>query len=539
MTSLSQFASAAVQTLTNLTAIEAGARQLSDARTRLEAALEAGAIATGTWDIPNDRVLADTNLARLFSVSPADAQGGPLSSYVKAIHPEDVGRISRIIGEAIADGTTYDEEYRVIQADGSVRWVVARGKVERDQGGRALSFSGAVVDVTERKQAEAERERLVEQLREADVRKDEFLAMLAHELRNPLAAISNGIQLVDKVKKPEILAEIRGMIQHQITHLTRLIDDLLDVSRISQGKIVLKNETVLLADAVCRAVQLVRPLIDQKRHRLTVSLPDRPAHFVADPTRTEQILGNLLTNAAKYTEAEGAIHLSAAVENDEIVFRIRDTGVGISAEMLPLVFSLFTQVDASLHRSQGGLGIGLTLVRTLVEMHGGSVTAASRGKGHGSEFTVRMPIGEPGSDISDAAAQDSSPPSPGVGRILVVDDNRDTANTTAILLSHRGYQVQTAHTGPDALEVARQTRPHLILLDIGLPGMSGYEVASRLRDDERCKDAVLIAVSGYADDKARERSQTAGFQQHLIKPINFGELYQLIDSLSTRVSDDA
>jgi CheY-like chemotaxis protein len=344
---------------------------------------------------------------------------------------------------------------------------------------------------------------------------------------------------VDKIDKPEILAEIRGLIQHQVGHLTRLIDDLLDVSRITQGKIVLKKETVSLADAVGRAVHLAQPLLDQKGHRLTVSLPDRPVRFVADPTRTEQILGNLLTNAAKYTEPGGAIDLSAAIEQHEIVFRIRDTGVGITAEMLPQVFSLFTQVDASHHRSQGGLGIGLTLVRSLVEMHGGSVTAASQGKGHGSEFTVRMPIGELAAATAAAGDQDSTPPAPGVGRILVVDDNRDTAKTTAILLSHRGYQVHTAHTGPDAVEAARQIRPQLILLDIGLPGMSGYEVAAKLRDDDCCKDAVLIAVSGYADDKARQRSKTSGFQRHLTKPINFNDLFKLIDSFPTLVSDHA
>jgi signal transduction histidine kinase/CheY-like chemotaxis protein len=582
---------------------------------------------------------------------------------LQQIHPDDVERISHVIRQAIASGTSYDEEYRVVQAGGSVRWVVDRGNVERDTAGRPLSLSGSAVDITERKQAEEkareieenyrtlynsidagffiakliyddrgppvdyrflatnpafekqtkwpdmlgktvreiapdleafwfetfdtivrtgepmrfensvealeqrffdvygfrigtaedrtvailfnditsrkqaekERNRLVEQLHDADRRKDEFLAILAHELRNPLAAISNGAQLLDKRNTPEILSDVRDMIQHQILHLTRLIDDLLDVARISQGKIALGKATAMLADVVRNAVHLVHPLIEQKRHRLTLSLPDRPVRFVADPTRIEQILGNLLTNAAKYTESEGEIHLSAALDNKEIVFSVRDTGVGISAEMLPRVFSLFTQVDTSLHRSQGGLGIGLTLVRNLVELHGGTVTAASQGKGRGSVFTVRIPIVEPAADIADTAAHDSTAPVQGAGRILVVDDNRDTAKTTAILLSHRGYQVELAHDGREALEIARQSRPHVILLDIGLPGMSDYEVASLLRDDERCKDAMLIAVSGYADGKARDRSRASGFQQHLIKPIDFSELYKLIDSLSSSV----
>jgi signal transduction histidine kinase len=391
----------------------------------------------------------------------------------------------------------------------------------------ALTLVADVISLgIDRKRSEEVLKTQATALKAADHRKDEFLAMLAHELRNPLGVISNGIQLVQLSQQPEMLGQISDLIEHQVKHLTHLIDDLLDVSRITQGKITLKKETVELGAIVDRAVELVRPLVMEKRHVLTTSVPEE-IRFVADPTRAVQILGNLLTNAAKYSEPEGSIHLAAVVDGDQVVMRVRDNGIGIPPEMLSHVFELFTQVDATLDRSQGGLGIGLTLVHSLVEMHGGQVSAASEGKDKGSEFTVRLPIGTPEADRLTTDAGKLIKPK-ATGRILVVDDNEDTARLTARMLTHYGYEVETAHDGLAAIEQARRLQPGVILLDIGLPGMNGYEVATQLRDDDCCKSAVLIAISGYGEETARERSKAAGFSHHLIKPLDFGQLMKLI-----------
>ncbi len=436
---------------------------------------------------------------------------------------------------AAASGQSIREEMPYFVPDGSERYVAANLTPVIGDAGQIRFVVVSGVDITDRKQAEDALRTLAADLSEADHRKDEFLAMLAHELRNPLGAISGAVQLATATDQPAQLDEFRDLIQRQVVHLTRLIDDLLDVSRITQGKIVLQKATVDLATIVQRAVELVQPVISQKRHTLTLTLPDVLVPFVADPTRTEQILGNLLTNAAKYTEPGGRIDLDARVEGAEVVVRVRDSGVGIAAAMLPEVFGLFTQVDATIDRAQGGLGIGLTLVRNLVEMHGGQVAAASPGKGHGSEFTVRLPIGAPTADsprISTAISprKASAEPEPRVGRVLVVDDNLDTARLTARMLRLAGFEVATAHDGLAAVDLAHRLHPTVVLLDIGLPGMNGYEVAAALRQHESCCDATIIAISGYGEEKARERSGSAGFNHHLTKPVDFTRLMSLIDA---------
>ena len=383
-------------------------------------------------------------------------------------------------------------------------------------------------DITERKRSEAERARLLDELLDADRRKDEFLAMLAHELRNPLGAISSGVMLVKTVKTPEVLDQIKDMIDRQTQHLTHLIDDLLDVSRVATGKIVLKKQTVELGHLIARAIDQVRPVVEERRHELTISRPDRAVPMVADPTRVEQILGNLLTNAAKYTPSGGLIHLDAELEGDQVVITITDDGVGISSEMLPKIFGLFTQIDSSIDRSQGGLGIGLTLVHSLVEMHGGQVTARSEGAGKGSTFTVHLPVGEPEALDLNPATAEAILPGPERHRILIVDDNRDTARMTGRLLAYRGFEVQTAFDGHEGLEAARQFRPDVVLLDIGLPGMNGYEVATALGREECCRDAVIIGVSGYGEAAAREKARLAGFHHHLTKPLDFDQLDDIL-----------
>ena len=375
-----------------------------------------------------------------------------------------------------------------------------------------------------------ENARLYDELRGNDRRKDEFLAMLAHELRNPLAAISNATRLIVGGGFAEHGAWSLGVIGRQLHHLTRLIEDLLDVSRISRGKIELRRDLIEASSILDSAAATVRPLVEERHHALELAV-DRGGLWVhADPTRLEQVVVNLLNNAAKYSEDGGLVRLSAAVEGDQVVIRVVDRGLGIPPEKLPQMFELFAQGDRSLARSEGGLGIGLTVVKKLVELHGGTIQARSDGPGHGSEFAVRLPAAAPAATPADAgpAAPPAAPPEPRRARILVVDDNVDTARGMTRLLKLVGHTTGTAHSGPEAIEAARRLRPEVVLLDIGLPGMSGYEVAAALRREESCRDAIIIAVSGYGQDEDRRRSREAGFDHHLLKPLDHDALLEII-----------
>jgi signal transduction histidine kinase/CheY-like chemotaxis protein len=378
----------------------------------------------------------------------------------------------------------------------------------------------------------AEKERQADLLRDADRRKDEFLAMLAHELRNPLAPIRNGLEILRMTgDNPDALTRTRGMMSRQVEHLARLVDDLLDVSRITRGKVDLQLEPVDLNFVLARAVEATRPLIEAHRHRLIMTQPSRPVWVTADLTRMTQVVGNLLTNAAKYSEDEGRIELTLE-ENGEATVRVRDRGVGIAAEMLPRVFDLFTQAGRTLDRSDGGLGIGLTLVRSLVELHGGTVSASSAGLGRGSEFVVRLPIRAqppvPTADVSVTVEPAHH------RRILVVDDNSDAGDSLAMLLEMTGHQVQIARNGMQAVEIASLFKPDVGLLDIGLPGMNGYELAKRLRNEPFGKDLLLIALTGYGQEDDRRRTREAGFDHHLTKPADTNVLFHLIAEHSLR-----
>jgi CheY-like chemotaxis protein/two-component sensor histidine kinase len=326
------------------------------------------------------------------------------------------------------------------------------------------------------------------------------------------------------------------MMNRQVGHLARLVDDLLDVSRITRGKVDLRKEQVPLETLVARAVEAARPLIDARHHEMTVSLPPEPVHLNADPTRLVQVLGNLLNNAAKYTEEGGRIWLTASREGSEAVVRVRDTGIGIPSHMLPKVFDLFTQDDRTLDRAEGGIGIGLTLVRSLVELHGGSVVATSSGPGHGSEFVVRIPAlpYDPRRPRSDTGADQTpwAPPS----RVLIVDDNVDSAESLAMLLNLTGHSVRTAHDGPSAIEAAREHRPDVVLLDIGLPRMDGYEVARRLRQEPDMPAVLLIAMTGYGQEEDRRKTREAGFDFHLVKPVDADELTRVLTRLGVAAS---
>jgi signal transduction histidine kinase len=373
----------------------------------------------------------------------------------------------------------------------------------------------------------AELERHAAALSATNRSKDEFLAMLAHELRNPLAAIRNALTVADRSGEKEDLDWSHQVINRQVLNLGVLIDDLLDVARITQGKIQLRRERVDAARIIQNAVETVRPLLVERNHELACSFPPSGLHLDADRTRLEQILVNLLSNAVKYTPPGGHIQLTGGAEGGEVIIGVRDDGIGISPEMLPRLFDLFTQVDRSLDRSEGGLGIGLTVAKTLAQLHGGTITAMSDGPGSGSEFVVRLPAVEAASEASRL------PAAPAIVRaerrqVLVVDDNVDTAEGMAKLLTLSGHGVRIAASGPEAIEVARGACPDAVLLDIGLPGMDGYEVARVLRQ-QLGQDVRIIAVSGYGDEETRRRARESGFDHHFVKPVDHDTLLSLLN----------
>ncbi len=509
---------------------------LADARSQLDTALEAGAIATWTWDIPNNRLFGDSKLADLFNLSPSDAQGGLLDKYIKSIHPDDLPNVISALQKSVDSGQPYEADYRIIQLNGTVRWVTARGRIECDASGRRVRMPGVLVDITERKALEEELRMRVGQLAEVDRRKDEFLATLAHELRNPLAPIRNSLEIL---KMPRVdaaaIQQTRDMMERQVHHLVRLVDDLLDVARVMRGKIELRKEPVELASVVARAVETVQSLISLRGHRLDLSLPQESLLLDADPVRLAQVIGNLLTNSAKYTEANGHIWLSAMREGNEAVLRVRDNGIGIAPDMLPHVFELFVQADHASTKAQGGLGIGLTLVKNLATLHGGSIEAYSAGLGEGSEFTVRLPLMRGQSSEPDNAAHVDQQHAAGTfcsgHRLLVVDDNEDAAESLATLLRLQGYEVRVARDGPCALSMATSYRPHMVFLDIGMPGMDGYEAARRIREQPDLKNVVLAALTGWGQQEDRRRTAEAGFDHHLVKPIEPHTLERLLQNL--------
>jgi len=364
-------------------------------------------------------------------------------------------------------------------------------------------------------------------------RKDEFLAMLGHELRNPLAPITNAVQLLRlQEQEGQVQYQARTIIERQVGQMSRLIDDLLEVTRITSGKIQLRPHLVLVGSVVEGAIETARPMIDQRRHELKVSVPLEPIWLNADPTRVEQVVVNLLPNAAKYTEVGGRIWLIVQQEGGECVLKVKDTGIGIgiAPELLPQIFDLFTQAEQSLHRSEGGLGIGLALVQKLVELHQGRVEANSS-VGVGSEFIVRLPVALDTAPPLLNPKEVNEPTGPSL-RVLVVDDNVDAAESLAVLLRVLRHDVQTAHDGPAALQAALHHRPEVILLDIELPGMDGYEIATRLRQQPVFGSAVLIAMTGYGQQSDKDKSKEAGFDHHLVKPAELEQVQRILAAVS-------
>jgi PAS domain S-box-containing protein len=428
---------------------------------------------------------------------------------------------------ALQEGREFNGQEIVIErADGGRIAALAHANPIYDDLGRLLGAVNVLVDISGRKRAE-------DLLREADRSKDEFIATLAHELRNPLAPIRNAVQILQhRVPPIPDLQWALEVIERQMHQMMHLVDDLLDLGRVTSNKLELDKTRRPLVEAVHTALQIGKPLIEASGQQLELDLPPEAVYIEADLPRLAQVISNLLNNASKFTARAGRIVLSARREGDDAVVRVRDTGIGIPAEMLPRIFEPFTQVDHSLERATGGLGIGLTLARRVVELHGGSLSAHSEGPGKGSEFVVRLPLAAQAPQARDETRHpDAAPPRPGL-TILVVDDNVDSAVSLSMLLSLSGHQVRTAHDGYEGVHTAEEFRPNVVLLDIGLPGMNGYDTARRIREQPWGSDMLLIAITGWGQEADRHLSRDAGFDHHLVKPVSPVTLMQVLQKVA-------
>jgi PAS domain S-box-containing protein len=498
----------------------------------------------GVWyaDPPLATMQANAQLRSQFALA-ADGLV-PVAQFYERVHPEDRARVEEEFHQAMVLGLGYEAEFRVAPAPGqtSPRWIRMIAWSQPDEQGAVAHFDGVTLDVTDQKSGEYELRNRAGELSQANQAQREFLVTLAHELRNPLAPIRSGLEMMraQHLAREEI-ERIRAMMERQVGHLVHLVDDLLDLARIARGKEVLVFGPADLGAVVHSAVELSTPLIDARHHRLTMSVPDHAPPLWLDAQRIAQVIGNLLNNAAKYTPEHGAIELRAAVTDGELTVSVSDNGVGIPADALGSVFDMFTQVPGSKAQAQGGLGIGLNLVRRLTELHGGKVSAHSAGAGQGSTFTLHLPAKLPAAQ--PALAPELLPQSPARVdaasnvslRVLVVDDNVDAAETLGALFEIKGHTVVTVHDGLDAVSRAETFLPQVVFLDIGLPGLSGYDVARELRARPAVAGAILVALTGWGTDADRVKSGEAGFDHHLTKPVSFDEIVRLMADLAGRV----
>jgi PAS domain S-box-containing protein len=538
---LATFAATAYETLTLAGTPEQRARSLQEHETELErrradlaaadslrarlaAIVESSDDAIISKDLEGVITSWNKGAERLFGYTADEVTGRSITLII----PRDRLHEEETILERLKQGLPIEHfETTRVRKDGTTVEVSLTVSPMKDASGRVIGASKTARDITDRKRADAE-------LREADRRKSEFLAILAHELRNPLAPIRNALEILrltldQKGERPEI-----AVLDRQVGHVVRLVDDLLDLSRVSRGRIELRRKVVELAGIVNDAVEAVRPLSEEMCHELTVTRAAQRTHVNADPVRMVQVLGNLLSNACKFTDRGGRIRLIVEREGSQAVIRVQDSGIGIPSEQLARIFEMFAQVDASLERARGGLGIGLTLVKYLVEAHGGTVEARSAGVGQGSEFIVRLPV-------VPAPRPSPSPGPSGTGReqtirrrILVVDDNRDATETLGKVLELGGHEVHTAHDGLEAVEAAARLQPDAVLLDIGLPGLNGYDAARRIREQPGGESTLLVALTGWGQPEDRRRAEEAGFDAHLVKPVNHANLAKLLLAGSSR-----
>ncbi|MGE0861026.1 MAG: PAS domain-containing protein [Gammaproteobacteria bacterium] len=477
----------------------------------------------GVWvcDALGRNVYASDSFLKLVGLSQAECSD---LGWIQRLHPDDRDATMSEWQDCLASGRSWYREHRVLGVDGAYHPILAQGVPLRGEDGALTGWTGINLDIRRLKETE-------EKLRDADRRKDEFLATLAHELRNPLSPISHAVEILQRdeleVSKRHWAREVIG---RQVKRMSLLLDDLLDVSRITRGKLVLRREVVPLKVVVDQAIETAQPLLDAKGHEFRSSLPASPVLLYVDPLRVSQALSNLMTNAAKYTDFGGRILLEANITTEGVRFRVVDNGIGVPTESLHRLFEMFSQVDSAIDRSEGGLGIGLALVRGLVGLHGGEVSARSPGLGQGTEFHVSLPASAlaDGTRSADMRIYTARMTGANRHRVLIADDNRDAADALAMVLAEAGYATLVAYSGQEALELGRQAWPSVILLDVGMPGMNGYEVARRLRQESWGACALVIAITGWGQEDDRLRALAAGFDQHMTKPVEFGAIERSI-----------
>jgi PAS domain S-box-containing protein len=503
----------------HLQELDTVAQALSESEGRLKALFSNAAV--GMAEITGDGrfELVNDALCRILGESRQRLLGRSLGQVAHGEEREGlIGELQRLVrGERDA----LVQELRFLRRDGEAIWVKLAVSLARDRGNTDVRGVAVVEDITERKHAE-------EDLREADRRKDEFLATLAHELRNPLAPIRNSLHIfrMRGIHDPTI-ERVTEMMERQVAHMVRMVDDLLEVSRVSRGKIELRRERVDLAGVLRSAVDTSLPLIEAGKHKLTVDIPEGPLMLDADPVRLSQVFANLLNNSAKYTPQGGEVGVSVKVEDGHAVVCVRDNGEGIPPQMLGRVFNMFTQVNTGA-RAQGGLGIGLTLARTLVHLHGGTIEAFSKGNNTGCEFLVRLPLSVAANEPAAQTASATSLAPARMKRVLVVDDNQDAADSLGMLLQFLGAEVRVVHDGRSALAAMRANKPEVVLLDLGMPGMNGLEVARVMREDPALAGITLVALTGWGQREDRRRTHEAGFDYHLVKPADLSALQSIL-----------
>jgi PAS domain S-box-containing protein len=451
------------------------------------------------------------------------------SKWLQTVHSQDLQRVEKAF-QRLLESQPYDEEFRIVRPDGSICWVRDRGFVVKNAAPGVHRITRITSDISAKKAAEKMRN-------EADSRKDEFLATLAHELRNPLGPIRNAVELMNATDSKDVPVHVqaREIIYRQVNHLTRLVEDLLDIARISQGKVSLKLSEIELKSVIGPAVETVTPFIESRSHHFMVNMPEEEKWLRGDAVRLAQVVGNLLNNAAKYTPQGGSIILDVSDNGEELVISVQDNGIGVAVDSIDSIFDLFAQGDVAPDRAQDGLGIGLALVRKLVELHGGRVTAYSAGAGMGSNFNVYLPLIHK-ANLAARQQNDTqkAPPVTQKRKVLIVDDNPDALEMFSLLLQAQGYETISAKDAETAINTAHACDPDVIVMDIGLPGISGYEIASSLRANEAFRHTRMVAVTGYGQAKDRERALEAGFDHHLVKPVTFTTLINAIELKDTQ-----
>ena len=496
---------------------------------QLDLAQRAGRVGTFEWNIETGAVSWSASNEELYGAA-AGGFGGRVEDWRQAIHPDDRERVMADGRRAVAERIELDTEFRIIRPDSETRWIATRGRVFYGPDGKPLRMLGVSVDITERKRAE-------EALQTADRRKDEFLATLAHELRSPLAPIRNAVEILKAKGPPDPeLDWCRGVLDRQVQVMARLLEDLLDVSRITRASLELRTQRVDLGAVLAAALETSRPVVEAGGHQLVVGTPPERLYVDADPVRLAQVFANLLTNAAKYTESGGRITLGVSRQGGELTVSVKDSGIGLAPEAMPHIFEIFSQAAPALGRSQGGLGIGLSLAKGLVELHRGTIEARSEGPGRGSEFVVRLPLAAetpaPGAPVVLEAK--ATPPTP--YRILIADDNPDAADSMAALLKIMGHEVGTAYDGEQAVAAAEAMRAEVAILDIGMPRLNGYEACRRIREQPWGRAMYVIALTGWGQEEDHRRTEDAGFDGHMVKPADPAALMRMLPTLSARKS---